>query len=261
MTNERLLRLTATYLPQVSCQAWQSSKRNPIGFTATNIAQINPRPNPAIIRALGGDRSLFAPILDVALTSLESATMKQAVCFLLAVICTLGCAHSAQLPTVTSPEPSSFLPSNHPLTDSQPNWVPLHVGQLGSKTQTVNDFKPPDAVVCESLPKALDNSLKNHIRKTVQPIDSPKVGVVSATITVNEHPAKPNKQVNLPVTPKKIDGEQASTIARGAYPNVSNEVWYGIGTLSGVMFTSIFAPLMVEWIKQRMGVGVQAAKR
>jgi hypothetical protein len=48
---------------------------------------------------------------------------------------------------------------------------------------------------------------------------------------------------------------QTPPCTQALQPDISNKVWYAIAWMGGALFTSILAPLIVDFIKLRIGLG------
>jgi len=70
-------------------------------------------------------------------------------------------------------------------------------------------------------------------------------------------PFQVRKPVAAPDKPQQVEEKAAATPESHASSDqgYSKEVWYGIGTICGALFTSIVAPLVVDLIRHCVGFG------
>jgi hypothetical protein len=193
--------------------------------------------------------------------------MKQAACFLLSASCTLGCAHAVPVPTPKPPErgvPSSIAPpvQVNPTILPHERLVSPDANLPERKTQPAGSDNPPVTVISKRWRFAPDEGLKDRSGETHQRAEPLQKSLVTAhNGSKAEVATHSNKVTELTGAPEKVKGKAIlPSVAGGrpitcAYPNIPNDVWYGVGTICCVVFSSVLAPLLVELIKHRFGVG------
>jgi hypothetical protein len=159
--------------------------------------------------------------------------MKQAACFLVASLI-FGCAHQALILPMKIPERTPDVGADLAKERSEA------AASVPMQARADLDDLPTDA--------------KSKIVRQVEPF---KKGPAKE----NPHPSKP---IESPITATSQDHEWAPTSLprRSATPGCAfrptpSEMWYGAGAIAGAIFSSILAPLLVEFIKHRFHVGLQ----
>jgi hypothetical protein len=140
----------------------------------------------------------------------------------------------------------------------------LHAKSREENPKRIESQVPIGGVVAAQLP-----ATSNHPRKDTFCNATPRPewggsGVAKAEAKVTSQVIKPaDKPAAKPEVRKT---EEHPSIAESAdsfnsdwtSQGLSKEAWYGIGTICGALFTSILAPLLVDFIKHCIGFGSSA---
>jgi hypothetical protein len=149
--------------------------------------------------------------------------MRKAAWYFLVATCALGCGHTIRI-------------ARYP--------------ELPSLPQPERETLPPTA--SDQL-----NTSRPAIQKKQTPATSPPLTSEAELVA-----AKPATKISI-VKPRPATTAARTEAVRNAAPapaDAANQLWYGVGTLCGAVFTSILAPLFVEWIKHRAGASVGMAQ-
>jgi hypothetical protein len=199
--------------------------------------------------------------------------MKQAALFLLVASCIEGCAHPERVPMATIPARVgagvvALAAKASPAAAIRPR--PVTVNSLSAPTGI-----QPAANANSRLPLTAQASGAGPI---TLPTTSPRISFSAAAPSEKRPLTAMNKtdapaatgpsEVPRSVAATKVEHDQVLESASGKSPtspgvslSSSSEFWYGVGTISGALFTSILAPLLVEVIKRRLETGRRARAR
>jgi hypothetical protein len=203
----------------------------------------------------------------------RSESMKRATCLILALACTSGCKNIAQMirppqsPPATVTEPplvklSEARPEDSPANDGRKVDASVHAKPQEANAKPVENQGRAGSVVADQSgatagrlrkdtfcnagprPEATRNNLaKSNSKETSQ-----------AMRLADKPTAKPGLH--------KTEDQRSVADAAGSLSNsdqasqgLSKEAWYGIGTICGALFTSILAPLLVDFIRHCIGFG------
>jgi hypothetical protein len=201
--------------------------------------------------------------------------MRPAAAFLfLAVTCTLGCKSITEIARFHHSPTGAFADqpiakADDPLLFSGAiNDVPQTEAPAAAKTPEVNPPPPAEnpkraAIVVSELPRSTGGGVGSALsRKAVPQLQPPTKSLSGAGDTLTKQTVK---QVNRPLTTQVNRSEpelRAATPSSGtdstpdpASQGYSKEAWYAIGTICGALFTSILAPLLVDFIRHCVGLG------
>ena len=201
--------------------------------------------------------------------------------FCVAATCTLGCsnlAHRIQaplLPASQSGAVTSLKPALAKVTVSTPDFDPVprrfakghdaHIVPLPKQATLIVESIPAvskngigqvdvAAVSGPAAKDAFENAFGESVRQAVRAavdvessvFESLNATVLAATVLVKE------------LEEKEFVAHQqggAPHSGRALQPEVSKKLWYGLAWIGGAVFTTILAPLVVELIKHRIGIG------
>jgi hypothetical protein len=158
---------------------------------------------------------------------------------------------------------SSFIgtaiPFLHQSTSTQHGKASLDAKPLISKAQRA-ERDGSLAIGSKRLPPGRDKDVSGNSSLPVEPLKNNSAtasrGNRSQGASSQENRAETTSTsgaVEVKRSPTELFGK--SPPANYAYFSSSSELWYGAGTICCVLFTSIFAPLLVELMKHRFGVG------
>ena len=204
--------------------------------------------------------------------------MRPAAFLFLALTCTLGCKSITEVarfhhsPTGVFAE-QPIAKADDPLLGSGPiNAARQIEAPAEPKSPEINPPPPPEnrqraAIVVSERPRPAGEGPGRALsRDAVPKLQAPTTNPSRA----GDQLAKQTlKQVNKPSTAQVRQSEpelRATTAPSGNDPDpasqgYSKEAWYAIGTICGALFTSILAPLLVDFIRHCMGLGPFAHHR
>lgn len=199
--------------------------------------------------------------------------------FCIAATCTLGCSNLAN--RVQAP----FLPASQVVTATSLKPAPAKIAVNTPEIRPVNrsSAKPPDA---EIVPYPLESTLTSQTPPTFSQKDEGEVavgevpraatkfaseeafhgGVRQVVRAVFDVECKLSDDLLAALLPARLlvkeikkhfvqhqGGTRQSGLALA--PNDSKKIWYCLAWITGAVFTSILAPLIVDLIRLRIGMG------
>jgi hypothetical protein len=200
--------------------------------------------------------------------------MKRTICLILALACTSGCKNIAQMiHSPQSPPPLSEPPivklneariEDNPTNDAQKVDASLHAKPQEGKPRPVECQPQTGGAAATQLPAPTNRLRKDSFcNATPRPewagsgLAKADAKVTSQVIKAADKPAaKPDARTTE--DNPSIGESTGSSSSDWSTQGLSKEAWYGIGTICGALFTSILAPLLVDFIKHCIGFGSSA---
>jgi hypothetical protein len=198
--------------------------------------------------------------------------MKRTTCLILALACTAGCKNIAQMiHSPQSPPPLSEPPivklNEARIEENPTNDAKKADGSLHAKPQEENPKRIQNPVTTGGAVAAQLPPTTSRLRKDTFCKASPRPEWAGSTLAKSDAKVtgqvikgadKPAAKPDIRKTeerPSIADGAGSVSISDSASQGLSKEAWYGIVTICGALFTSILAPLLVDFIKHCIGFG------
>jgi hypothetical protein len=199
--------------------------------------------------------------------------MKRATCLILALACTSGCRNIAQMirspqsPPAAVAEPplvklSEARPEDSLTNDGKKVDASLHAKPQENAKPVENQGRAGSVVADQS------RAATGRVRKDTFCNAGPRPEAPRNNLAKSNNGKETSQAIRLAEKPaakpgaRKTEDQRSVADAAGSLSNsdqasqgLSKEAWYGIGTICGALFTSILAPLLVDFIRHCVGFG------
>jgi hypothetical protein len=119
------------------------------------------------------------------------------------------------------------------------------------RSPTLSTSTPPAPQRANNEVKAGKSTARHVDVEPPAEVETADARSLSSTLLATTVPVKHVEESRNTLSQQETDLRSLQTF----HQDVSSTVWYGVASIGGALFTCIFAPLIVDFIKQRMAGG------